>query len=259
MKQYVVDAFTKEIFKGNPAAVCVLEKPLSNDIMQKIAIENNLSETAFILKEGENYGLRWFTPGGEISLCGHATLASAYVINKFIDKGRKNICFNTLSGTIPVEIEKDLISMDFPNFKLKPVEISNKIINSIGIKPLEVYVGQDTVCVLENEEQVKNVTPNLELIKQFDGPCFHITANGSKFDMVTRTFAPKCNVEEDPVCGRAHCHIASLWAKKLNKNILTAYQASRRGGILYLEYKKDKTAIKGYAALFSKAEITLNT
>lgn len=145
--------------------------------------------------------------------------------------------------------------MDFPSFELKPVKISKEIVDAIGVEPLEAYAGEDIVCVLENEEQVKSIVPNLGLIKKFNGPCFHVTAHGKDYDSVTRTFAPKCNVDEDPVCGRAHCHIASLWAKKLNKNNLTAYQASKRGGILYLEHKGGRTVIKGYAALFSKAEI----
>lgn len=255
MKQYVVDAFTKDIFKGNPAAVCVMEHWLPDDTMQKIAIENNLSETAFAVREGEHYHLRWFTPGGEIELCGHATLATAYVITRFVKPELRTVVFDTLSGQLTVEKQDDLLTMNFPSFVLKPIPVTEQMTRALGVAPVEAYMGADMVCVLENEEQVRQVVPNQEIIRQMDGVCLHITAPGRSYDCVTRTFAPKCSVAEDPVCGRAHCHVIPLWGKKQGKTELTAYQASPRGGELYCRYAGARTIISGHAVLYSEAEL----
>lgn len=255
MKQYVVDAFTEKVFAGNPAAVCVMDKWLDEHTMQNIAIENNLSETAFAVKEGSAYHLRWFTPGGEVELCGHATLAAAYVITRFIEPKLKAVTFDTLSGCLTVEKQEDLLMMNFPSFSLKPVPVTELMIKALGIKPIAAYYGSDMVCVLENEEQLQNVQPNQDLIRQIDGVCFHITAPGSQYDCVTRTFAPKCNVAEDPVCGRGHCHVIPYWASKTGKTEFTAYQASARGGVLYCSYAGERTLLRGKAALFAEAEI----
>lgn len=255
MKQYIVDAFTDKVFAGNPAAVCIMDQWMSDEIMQKIAVENNLSETAFAVREKEKYHLRWFTPGGEIALCGHATLAAAYVILRFIEPRAEKICFDTLSGCLTVTKENEMLMMDFPSFKLTPIEITDALIEAIGVRPIEAYMGEDMVCVLENEEQVRNVTPNQDIIRKLDGLLLHITAKGNIYDCVTRTFAPKCNVAEDPVCGRGHCHIIPLWSEKLKKEKLTAYQASARGGVLHCRYAGERTLLSGKAALFSKAEI----
>ena len=255
MKQYVVDAFTDKVFAGNPAAICIMEQWLPDETMQKIAVENNLSETAFAVKENGGYHLRWFTPGGEVELCGHATLATAYVIMRFIEPGCRQIDFQTLSGVLTVKGEDDLLIMNFPSFSLTPIEITDKIIQAIGIKPVQAFMGADMVCVLESEEKVREIVPNLDVICELDGVCLHVTAKGKEYDCVTRTFAPKCNVAEDPVCGRGHCHVVPLWAKKLGKKDLTAYQASSRGGVLYCSYEKERTVLCGKAALFSEAQI----
>lgn len=255
MKQYVADAFTDKVFTGNPAAVCIMKKWIPDEIMQKIALENNLSETAFAVKEGEHYHLRWFTPGGEVKLCGHATLATAYIITRFIEPACNKVCFDTLSGLLTVNKSGDLITMDFPSYELKGIEITDAIINAIGVKPKEVYMGDDIVCVLESEEQVRNIIPNQAAIQSLDGVCLHITAKGDSYDCVTRSFAPKCGVAEDPVCGRGHCHVVPIWAKKLGKTELTAYQASARGGVLYCCYNGDRILLSGKVALFSEAEI----
>lgn len=255
MKQYIVDAFTDKVFAGNPAAICIMEKWLTDDTMQKIAVENNLSETAFAVKENNNYHLRWFTPGGEVELCGHATLATAYVIFRFAEPDAKKVCFETLSGFLTVIRENEMLTMDFPSFHLKPIKITDALVEAIGVKPIEAYVGDDTVLVLDSEEQVRSVIPNQTIIKGLDGICLHITAKGSDFDCVTRTFAPKCGVAEDPVCGRGHCHVIPLWAEKLKKTEFTAYQASARGGILYCRYAGERIILSGKAALFSEAEI----
>ena len=255
MKQYVVDAFTDKVFAGNLAAICVMDKWLDEGTMQSIAIENNLSETAFAVREGDAYHLRWFTPGGEVELCGHATLATAYVITRFVEPELKTVAFDTLSGRLTVEKQGELLTMDFPAFDLKPVPVTEDMVRALGVRPLEAYFGADMVCVLENEEQVRQVVPDQELIRQMDGVCFHITAPGSAYDCVTRSFAPKCNVAEDPVCGRAHCHVIPLWAGKMGKTDFTAYQASRRGGVLYCRLNGERTLISGKAALYSEAEI----
>lgn len=257
MIQYVVDAFTDKVFAGNPAAVCVTESPLGDDIMQKMAIENNLSETAFAVKEGEAYRLRWFTPGGEVELCGHATLATAYVITRFVEPDATCVKFDTLSGRLTVEKHGDMLSMDFPAFALKRVPVTDEIIKALGVTPKEVYEGADTLCVLESAAQLRAVKPNLDAAKELYGVCLHITARaeGSEFDCVTRTFAPKCNVAEDPVCGRGHCHVTPYWANKLGKSELTAYQASARGGVLHCRLAGERVILSGNAALYSKAEI----
>lgn len=255
MKQYVVDAFTDKVFAGNPAAVCVADSWPDETLMQNIAIENNLSETAFAVREGDAYHLRWFTPGGEVELCGHATLATAYIITRFVEPELKTVAFDTLSGRLTVEKQGELLTMDFPAFDLKPVPVTDDMVRALGVRPLEAYFGADMVCVLESEEQVRQTVPDLELIRRMDGVCLHITALGSTYDCVTRTFAPKCNVAEDPVCGRAHCHVIPLWASKIGQTQFTAYQASRRGGILYCRLKDTRTLISGTAALYSEAEI----
>ena len=255
MKQYVVDAFTDKVFAGNPAAVCVMDKWLDESTMQSIAIENNLSETAFAVGKGGAYHLRWFTPGGEVELCGHATLATAYVITRFVEPELETVSFDTLSGRLTVEKQGELLTMDFPAFDLKPVSVTENMVRALGVRPLEAYFGADMVCVLESEEQVRQVVPDQELIRRMDGVCLHITAPGSAYDCVTRSFAPKCNVAEDPVCGRGHCHVIPYWADKMGKTDFTAYQASRRGGVLYCRLNGERILISGKAALYSEAEI----
>lgn len=236
MKQYIVDAFAEKVFEGNPAAVCVMDEWLPEDIMQKIAVENNLSETAFAVKGGENYGLRWFTPGGEVELCGHATLATAYVIARFVEPGCARVCFDTLSGLLTVSRDGERLTMDFPSFDLRKIEVTPEMVAALGgVVPVEAYLGADGVCVLESEAQVRSVVPDQAIIRRMEGTCLHITARGEAYDCVTRSFAPKCNVAEDPVCGRGHCHVIPYWAQRLGKRELRAYQASARGGRVVLQ------------------------
>lgn len=255
MRQYVVDAFTDKVFGGNPAAVCVMDKWLCDEVMMKITRENNLSETAFAVKEGADYKLRWFTPGGEIDLCGHATLATAYVITKFIETEITEVRFQTLSGLLVVVKKGELLEMDFPSYELKKVDVTEAMTEAIGIRPLEAYMGRDLLCVLESEEEVRKLNPSLEKINALDGLLLHVTARGKKFDCVSRSFAPKCNVPEDPVCGSGHCHIIPFWANRLGKNNLVAYQASPRGGTLYCECQGERVKLSGKAALYSIADI----
>ncbi len=255
MKQYVVDAFTDKVFAGNPAAICVLDKWISDELMQKITIENNLSETAFTVKEGDHYHLRWFTPGGEIDLCGHATLATAYTLFRFYEKDADVLSFETMSGTLTVRKNGELLEMDFPAYELHPVEVTEKTVDAIGVRPIAAYMGRDLLCVLRSEDEVRNAAPDQARIMELDGLLLHLTAKGADFDCVSRSFAPKCGVAEDPVCGSGHCHIVPYWAKALEKGSLVAYQASRRGGVLHCRIDGDRVVLAGKAALYSEAEI----
>ena len=255
IRQYVVDAFTDTVFKGNQAAICVLDRWLPEETMISIAAENNFSETAFLVKNGTAYELRWFTPGGEIDLCGHATLASAYIIMQFVDVGCASVTFATKSGILTVDRTEDLYEMDMPAFTLKPVPVTHLMEQAIGVRPVEAWMGRDLVCVLENEEQVFRAVPDLALVRQLDGLLLQITAKGTEYDCVTRTFAPKMEVPEDPVCGSGHCHVVPLWAGKLNKLDIRAFQASRRTGILFCRMDGERVKIAGKAALYSVGEL----
>ncbi|WP_277668616.1 PhzF family phenazine biosynthesis protein [Caproiciproducens galactitolivorans] len=257
MKQYVVDAFANKLFEGNPAAVCVMEKWPDDELMQAITTENNLSETAFTVKEKSGYRLRWFTPGGEIDLCGHATLATAFVLMNYVDTSVSEVHFQTLSGELIVNRKDDLYEMDFPSYHLKPIEVTDQMEQIIGYRPTEAWMDRDLVCVLEQEEQVKAANPDLEKAKLLPGLLLHITARSKGYDCVSRSFAPKLNVAEDPVCGSGHCHIAPLWADKSGKKELVARQASRRGGTLYCQVDNGRVKLAGKAALFSICEIFL--
>ena len=257
MKQYVVDAFTDKVFGGNPAAICVMDSWLSEDLMMNITIENNLSETAFAVKEGNIYKLRWFTPGGEIDLCGHATLACAYVIMNYVETDLQRIEFDTLSGTLIVDRKNDLYEMTFPAYDLKKVEITKEMIDTIGVNVVESYMGRDLLCIIENEDDVRSLQLDMEKVKKLDGLLLHVSAPGKDVDCVSRSFAPKLNVVEDPVCGSGHCHIAPYWMDKLGKDSVVAYQASRRGGTLYCGRDDDRVKLSGKAVLFSVDEINI--
>lgn len=258
MRQYIVDAFTDKVFGGNPAAVCIMDHWLPDHLLMSIARENNLSETAFAVEEGQGYGLRWFTPGGEIDLCGHATLAAAYGIQRFVKPEGNRVAFETRSGTLVVTKKDQLFEMDFPAYELRRVEVTEEMIQAIGVRPLEAYVGRDLLCVLDSEEAVRSLKPNMDRLLSLEGLLLQVTARGSgEFDCVSRSFAPKLNVPEDPVCGSGHCHIFPYWAEKLGKGKLTGWQASSRGGILYGRVESDRVMLAGRAALFSIAEIFL--
>lgn len=255
MKQYVVDAFTDKVFSGNPAAICVIDNWLLDEMMMKIAIENNLSETAFAVKQNDQYKLRWFTPGGEIDLCGHATLACAYVIMNYVEKGIESVTFNTLSGDLTVVRRGNLYEMDFPVYDLKSVAVTKQMVEAIGAVPKEAYMGRDLLCVFDNEATVRELNPNMEKLKELDGLLLQVTAQGEETDCVSRSFAPKLNVVEDPVCGSGHCHIVPYWVKKLQKESIVAYQASKRGGTLHCKIDGDRVKMSGNAALYSIAEL----
>ncbi|MDD6315717.1 MAG: PhzF family phenazine biosynthesis protein [Clostridia bacterium] len=255
MKQYVVDAFTDEVFHGNQAAICIMDQWLSDDLMMNITRENNFSETAFAVKKGEKYHLRWFTPGGEIDLCGHATLACAYVLFRFYIPDAEKVVFSTLSGDLTVSKTGDLLEMEFPAYQLERVPVTDAMIDAIGAVPSEAYMGRDLLCVFDNEDTVKNLTPDMEKLLDLDGLLLQVTAHGKTTDSVSRSFAPKLKVAEDPVCGSGHCHIVPYWAEKLGKKNIIAYQASQRGGTLYCRMSGDRVFLAGKAALFSECEL----
>lgn len=263
LKQYVVDAFTDKVFSGNPAAICILDQWLSDGLMMNITRENNLSETAFAVKNGNGYDLRWFTPGGEIDLCGHATLACAFVLLNYYEQDKNSVIFSTMSGPLTVNRRDDLYEMDFPAYELKQVPVTQEMADAIGAAPKAAYMGRDLLCVLENAATVKNLSPDLEKVKKLDGLLLQVTAQADEkeYDCVSRSFAPKLNVAEDPVCGSGHCHIIPYWAKEFAKEFakdnLTAYQASPRGGVLYCRMDGSRVILAGKAALYSQAEIYL--
>ena len=256
MKQYIVDAFTDKPFAGNPAAVCVMDKWPSEASMMKLAMENNLSETAFIVKEEEGYHLRWFTPGKEVELCGHATLASSYVILNFVEPESSSVSFNTMSGVLTVKRSGDLYEMDFPTYELKEIQVTDDMEKAFGVRPVKAVLGLDLVCVFETEEQVRNMTPDQNLLTKIEGRIQNATASGSETDCVSRSFCPKLSIAEDPVCGSAHCQIADYWSQVLGKKDILAYQASKRGGYLYCRLKGNgRISISGKAALVAVSEI----
>ncbi len=256
MKQYIVDAFTDKPFAGNPAAVCVMDKWPSEASMMKLAMENNLSETAFIVNEEEGYHLRWFTPGSEVELCGHATLASSFVILNFVEPDSSSVSFNTMSGVLTVRRKGDLYEMDFPTYELKEIPVTDDMEKAFGVRPVKAVLGLDLVCVFDNEEQVRNMQPDQGMLMKIEGRLQNATAAGSEVDCVSRSFAPKVAIAEDPVCGSAHCQIADYWSQVLGKKDILAYQASKRGGYLYCELKDNgRIAISGKAALVAISEI----
>ncbi len=261
IKQYVADAFTDRLFAGNPAAVCLLESPISDALMQKIAVENNLSETAFVERRAPGRcGLRWFTPGGEIDLCGHATLASAFVWTHFAESSARRITFETLSGDLVVErVAEARYSMDFPANQLEAIDTTDEMADAFGARPTAAFLGRDLLCVFEDEAIVRGMTPSAEALARLPGLLQHATAlsGNPQFDCVSRSFAPKLAVYEDPVCGSGHCHIAPYWVKQLGKQDITAFQASKRTGVLYcrLDDEGGRIAMAGDAVLFSEGLI----
>ncbi|MDF2822076.1 MAG: putative isomerase [Clostridiales bacterium] len=257
MKQYVVDAFSDKVFGGNPAAVCVMDQWLSDELMMNITIENNLSDTAFAVKEKDKYKLRWFTPGGEVDLCGHATLACAYIIFNYVETDLQRVVFSTMSGDLIVNKYDDLYELDLPAYDLRKAEITQEMIEAIGATPIEAYLGRDLLCIFDNEDTIRYMKPNMDKLKQIDGLLLQVTAAGREVDCVSRSFAPKLSILEDPVCGSGHCHIAPYWINKLNKQQIVAYQASKRGGTLYCSMEKDRVKLSGKASLYSIADINI--
>lgn len=258
MKMYIADAFTKELFKGNPAAVCFVDQWPSDDLMRKIAMENRFSETAFTIRQDDHhYLLRWFTPGGEIDLCGHATLATAFIIfQTAAPTSTATITFTTTkSGDLTVTKVGNKYEMAFPSYDLKPIAVTAEMTAAFGAQPKEAYLGRDLLCVFDDEQLVRQMNPDQEKLQRLPGLLQNVTTQGSDYDCVSRSFAPKLAVAEDPVCGSGHCHIIPYWAKKLGKDHFVAYQASPRGGILYCNYQGAVTKLAGHAVLYSSGTL----
>lgn len=256
MKQYVVDAFTDRVFSGNPAAVCFPDEWPTSEVMLNIARENRFSETAFVVREGEKYHLRWFTPGSEIDLCGHATLAAAFALFTFYDRDAPKLVFDTQSGDlIATRGARGRIELQFPAYALTKVSVDSKIIDAFGKAPTEAYLGRDLLCVFDDEGTVRRMAPDSNKLWTLPGALVHATAPGAETDCVSRSFAPKFGIREDPVCGSGHCHIAPYWSRRLGKKEIVAYQASDRGGTLYCRVEGDVVYLSGAAALFSTGEI----
>jgi PhzF family phenazine biosynthesis protein len=255
---YQIDAFSNAVFGGNPAAVCPLERWLPDTTLQAIAAENNLAETAFFVKNDSGFHLRWFTPAVEVDLCGHATLASAYVLFEFLGERSNEIHFDTKSGRLGVSRDGNLLTLNFPARPAESVEASPNLIKSLGREPQAVFAARDYLIVYDSEEAVRSLNPDMEGLKQIDRFAVIVTAPGTDYDFVSRFFAPGKGVPEDPVTGSAHCTLIPYWAKRLNKTKLQARQVSKRGGELFCELDGDRVRISGRAALFLKGEILLD-
>ncbi len=256
LKFYIVNAFTDELFKGNLAGVCLLENWISDDIMQKIANENNLSETAFLVKKNKGYELRWFTPECEIDLCGHATLASAYILFSFFEKQKSSLAFETRSGVLTVAKADSKLAMDFPSRKPAPTPVPNGLDVALGAKILETHLSRDLIVLLKSEEVVQNLAPNFELLKKYkDYFGIVVTAKGTSCDFVSRYFAPAAGINEDPVTGSSHSTLIPFWSERLDKKELFAKQLSKRGGCLYCKDCRERVEIIGEAVLYMAGEI----
>lgn len=256
MQYFIVDAFTDKLFAGNQAGVCLLDEWPGRDIMQSIAAENNLAETAFVVRREGCYDLRWFTPEVEIDLCGHATLASAFVITNFVDKAALSLRFETMSGSLNVLRKGDLYEMDFPSRRPSPTEVTDLMLKAINAPILEARLSNDLLVILGNERQVRELEPDMNLLKQLPD-CFGVivSARGDSVDFVSRFFAPKAGIPEDPVTGRSHTVLIPFWAERLGKSELTARQLSKRGGTLYCEDCGNRVKIAGKAVLYLKGDI----
>lgn len=260
IKLYQVDAFTNELFSGNPAAVCMLDEWLRDEIMQNIAAENNLAETAFVVESNETFEIRWFTPTVEVDLCGHATLAAAYVIFNCLNYPLPEICFlSHRSGELFVTQQESVLFLNFPIDDLSPKSNFNEIETCIGIAPIDLYQGKtDIIAVINTETEIKNLKPNLLAISKLPARGLIVTAKGDKVDFVSRFFAPQSGIDEDPVTGSAHTSLIPIWSQKLQKENMLAEQLSQRGGDLICRDMGGCCLIGGNAKLYMTGEITLD-
>lgn len=257
---YQVDAFTDKLFGGNPAAVCPLTEWLPTETMQKIALENNLSETAFIVPEGEGFHIRWFTPAIEVDLCGHATLATAHVLFAEMGYEKEKIVFNSKSGLLSVSKKSNLYTLNFPTDTLEKVDLIDLltvIMEGLGKAPIELFRGKDDfLAVFDNQATIENFKPDFAKLAQLGSARGLITtAKGEEVDFVSRCFYPAAGIDEDPVTGSAHTTLMPYWAKKLGKNTLIARQLSARGGLLHCEYLGDRVAISGQGVTYLRGSI----
>lgn len=254
---YQVDAFTNKIFGGNPAAVCPLDEWLSDHLMQNIAMENNLAETAFFVPRGDIFELRWFTPTVEVDLCGHATLASAHIIFSNGYANSEIIFISPRSGELRVRKEENQYTLNFPSDIINQVEIPNEIRDGLGVAPLEVYRGKtDFMVIVKDQETVESIQPDFKILTQLNKARGTIvTAPGNEVDFVSRCFFPQAGVDEDPTTGSAHTSMTPYWSKKLGKTEMKAMQLSKRKGHLTCKYLGDRVEISGQAITYLKGEI----
>lgn len=260
MRYFVVDAFTDELFRGNPAGVCIVETKISDKTMACIAFENNLPETAFVTENDGSFLLRWFTPEGEVDLCGHATLAAAYVIMNYLKKEMTDVCFKTASGEISVIRENDLYTLDLPTRRGVRTEIDRRLEKALNCRILEAYKSRDLLLILGSEEDVKKVKPDIQLLRNINSnPSFTIivSSRGKYCDFVSRFFIPNERISEDPVTGSAHCTLIPYWSEILGKKKMSAEQLSNRGGKLICEYYGERVHIKGRAVCYSEGIINV--
>lgn len=244
---FQVDAFSRHPFGGNPAAICPLEQWLDDSVMQAVAAENNLSETAFFVPEGEGFALRWFTPVAEVDLCGHATLAAAHVLFHELGYGGDTLTFTTRSGPLTVRRDDDAYAMDFPAESAPFCAPPPALVEGLGATPVAVLAGADYTTVFDDEAFIRNLTPDLRALRTLDRRGVAVTAPGDEADFVSRFFAPRFGIDEDPVTGSAHCLLAPYWAKRLNKTSLQARQLSGRGGDVRCTVKGDRVELGGEA------------
>ncbi|VVB95515.1 Phenazine biosynthesis-like protein [uncultured archaeon] len=247
---YHIDAFTNHVFAGNPAGVCFLEKWVDGAILQSIAEENNLPETAFLVQAGDHYELRWFTPRVEIDLCGHATLASAFAVFEYVNPRAGRVDFETKSGRLSVVRRGDLLIMDFPTRRPEPYPPPDNIDKILGIPPSETLRSRDLLVVYEEEEQVRRLKPDMAGVASLDCFAVIVTAPGENCDFVSRFFAPGAGIPEDPVTGSSHCTLIPYWSERLRKKELHAFQLSERGGELFCEDWGERVAIGGRAVTY---------
>ncbi len=252
---YHVDAFSGHVFAGNPAAICPLDKWLPDEQLQAIAAENNLSETAFFVRNGSRFDLRWMTPTVEIDLCGHATLASAFVLLNYIDPTRDSVVFDTCAGELSVERKGERLTMNFPSRPPQPCGETPALVKALGGNPKEVLAARDYMVVYETEAEVRALEPNMERLAELDRFAVIVTAPGEKSDFVSRFFAPAQGVPEDPVTGSAHCTLVPYWSKRLGKPDLHAFQVSKRGGELWCSDKGDRVSMSGRAVLYLQGRV----
>ncbi len=259
LKVYQVDAFASQVFKGNPAAVCPLTEWLPDSVMQNIAMENNLAETAFYVKEKEGFRIRWFTPTVEVDLCGHATLATAFVLFNYEGHTENKIVFNSRSGLLTVSKKANQLTLDFPVDTLTPVSAITELEEGLGVKSKATLKGKtDYLVVVDNEAQVQQLQPDLKKIAQVKARGVIVTARGQNVDFVSRFFGPQSGVDEDPVTGSAHTSLTPYWSSVFNKTEFTARQLSKRGGELSCRLNGNRVEISGEAKLFLKGTIYMD-
>ena len=257
LRQFQVDAFASQPFEGNPAAVCPLEQWLPDPLLQSIAEENNLSETAFFVSSADGFHLRWFTPVSEVDFCGHATLATAHVLFESLGYGSESVIFKTRSGEMTVARDKNFYAMNFPSMPPQPCTPPEALLAGVKARPIEVLAAADYLAVFESEAIVRSLVPDFTKLRELDLRGVIATAAGERCDFVSRFFAPRFGIEEDPVTGSAHCELTPYWSERLGRKVMQARQISKRGGDVHCELVGDRVVLKGSAVTFMEGEIEI--